>query len=199
MSRVFIYMKLYIPVALITALLSACTPPRPPVVDQTKPPSQDHALGMPAPVDTPQLRESVAAKPRPHDEELFWQGFHQITDQTAKQDHYALARRTMEALRTSYPQSTWSDAARIVLQLLATMDVYQDQVSSEQTMTRRLSNDRTKYLADNEQLKKNIKMLQDKYQTDLTTLQQENDQLKKDIQLLKNLDLQLDKRDKQLR
>jgi hypothetical protein len=41
--------------------------------------------------------------------------------------------------------------------------------------------------------------LSEKYQAELAELQQENEQLKNDLQLLKNLEIQLDKREKMLR
>ena len=51
----------------------------------------------------------------------------------------------------------------------------------------------------NEQLKKDIRLLNEKFQAELTACQQENEQLKKDLQLLKDLEMQLDKREKMLR
>src|SRR3989304_2844853 len=47
-----------------------------------------------------------------------------------------------------------------------------------------------------ELLKKELRLLNEKYQSEVAALQQENDQLKRDLQLLKNLELQLDKREK---
>jgi hypothetical protein len=41
--------------------------------------------------------------------------------------------------------------------------------------------------------------MSEKYQAALAERQQENEQLKKDLQLLKNLEIQLDRREKMLR
>ncbi|PIZ19183.1 MAG: hypothetical protein COY50_11415, partial [Deltaproteobacteria bacterium CG_4_10_14_0_8_um_filter_43_12] len=59
--------------------------------------------------------------------------------------------------------------------------------------------DKGRLLQESEQLKKEIRLLNDKQQTETTRLLQENEQLKKDLQLLKNLEIQLQKRERALR
>lgn len=50
-----------------------------------------------------------------------------------------------------------------------------------------------------EGLRDGIRQTEEKYSAELIRLQQENEQLKKDIQQLKNLEIQLEKREKMLR
>jgi len=70
---------------------------------------------------------------------------------------------------------------------------------SDQKLIEKADADRGKLRGENEQLKREIRLLDDKFQAEMTKLRQENEQLKKDIQLLKNLEIQLDKREKMLR
>jgi hypothetical protein len=48
-------------------------------------------------------------------------------------------------------------------------------------------------------LKENAEQIEGKYSVEIVKLQQENEQLKKDIQQLKNLEIQLEKREKMIR
>lgn len=177
---------------LLVVLTGACTKSLPPVVDQAKPPQPT--------VHEPLIREPLFSKPlkKDKDEELFIKGLHQLAD-PANENEYALASHTLETLLNSYPDSKWRDAARAALRLIGEMDSYREKLRAEQNMAKRLLADKTKTIQENELLKKELRLLNEKYQSEVAALQQENDQLKGDLQLLKNLELQLDKREKMLR
>jgi phage host-nuclease inhibitor protein Gam len=63
----------------------------------------------------------------------------------------------------------------------------------------RAQNDHGKLAREMEGLRDGIRQTEEKYSAELIRLQQENEQLKKDIQQLKNLEIQLEKREKMLR
>jgi hypothetical protein len=190
--------RLWIFLYLLVALLGACVAPLPPVADQARPPQ---------PV-TPAIVTSDDAKSSPlgslfstekkKDEELFLQALHQITG-PLNQETSSIARQKLESLLSDYPQSKWSDAARATLRLIGELDTYRQRLPIEQDMVQKLATDRKRTLQENEQLKKELRLLSEKYQAELAELQQENEQLKKDLQLLKNLEMQLDRREKMLR
>ena len=177
---------------LLVALTGACTKSLPPVVDQAKPPQLT--------AHEPLIREPLFGKSpkKDKDEELFIKGLHQLAE-PANEEEYVLARHTLETLINSYPDSKWRDATLAALRLIGEMDSYRDKLRTEQNMAKKLLADKTKTIQENELLKKELRLLNEKYQSEAAALQQENDQLKGDLQLLKNLELQLDKREKMLR
>jgi len=115
------------------------------------------------------------------------------------QNDFSAAKHTLESLLSAYPQSKWTEAAAATLNLIADLDNYRQRLPIEQDMVQKLATDRNRTLHESEQLRKDLRALSDKYQADLAALQQENEQLKKDLQLLKNLEIQLDRREKLLR
>jgi hypothetical protein len=54
-------------------------------------------------------------------------------------------------------------------------------------------------LLENESLRKNLKQTHERLQTETQKLLAENEQLKKDLQLLKDLEIQLERRERMLR
>ena len=157
-------------------------------------------------------------------EELFLQAMRQIKDRTADKDNYQTARRSFTTLLDKYPDSKWSAAAHIILALMGETAPSGNKPSADQAIITKLVAEKAKQLQENEQLikelrsvndkfkaelsalqqeneqsKKELRSVNDKFKAELSALQQENEQLKKDIQLLKNLEIKLEKREKQLR
>ncbi|HLA26989.1 MAG TPA: hypothetical protein VJZ49_03765 [Syntrophales bacterium] len=174
---------------LLVTLTGACTKSLQPIVDQAKSPQPT--------VHESLIREPLFGKPY-KDEELFIRGLHQLAD-PANENEYVLASHTLETLLNSYPDSKWRDAARAALRLIGEMNSYREKLRTEQDMAKKLLADKTITIQENELLKKELRLLNEKYQSEVAALQQENEQLKGDLQLLKNLELQLDKREKLLR
>jgi hypothetical protein len=180
------------------ALLSACVTPLPPVANQSGPPQ----TVTPAMVRADEAKSGTALSiPIPatnKDAELFLQALHQVAG-PFNQEASSAARQKLETLLSDSPQGQWSEAARVTLRLIGELDTYRQRLSSEQDMVQKLATDRKRTLQEYEQVKKELRLLNEKYQTELAELQQENEQLKKDLQLLKNLEMQLDRREKLLR
>lgn len=101
---------------------------------------------------------------------------------------YMKARATFERLLTAYPESKWRRLSETLIHLVDTMQSCREQ-DALFSRTRQ----------ENDNLKREVRHLNDKLKTETSRLSEENEQLKKDIQLLKNLEIQLEKRDKQFR
>ena len=121
-----------------------------------------------------------------------------VNGQASAGDH-AKARSDLEALLKTYPKSKWRSAAE---QLIILID---EGTSSRQRVEKSLA-DKNRLSQENEQLKRQMRVLNEKLQAETTGLTQDNEQLKKDneqlkkdIQTLKNLDIELEKRDRKLR
>ena len=182
---------------LLVALLGACSASLPPVADQTAPPSA--APTVVAPVAESQSNTLGSTfRTEKKDEELFLQALQHITG-PFNQESSATARQTLESLLSDYPQSKWSASAQTILRLIGELDANRERLASEQDMGQKLAADRNRTRQENEQFKKEQRLVREKYETELAELQQANEQLKKDLQLLKNLEIQLDRREKMLR
>lgn len=190
--------KSWIVICFLTALVVACAVPLPPVEDQAKPPQTVTPVIIPVEEAKSHSLVPIISKEANKDEELFIQAMHQLAG-PFNSEAVAAARQTLESLLSNYPQSKWTDAARAIIRLIAELDTYRRRLPIEQGMVQKLATDKNRTLQEIEQLKKELRLLSEKYQVDLTGLQQENEQLKKDLQLLKNLEIQLDRREKMLR
>lgn len=105
---------------------------------------------------------------------------------------YAKAKETFAVLTKNYPQSKWRPLAETFIHLIDSIQSFQAKSLSDQGLADRLKQD-------NERLKKDIQALGSKFQTDRDSLLKENEKLRKDMELLKQLEVQLDKREKMLR
>lgn len=105
---------------------------------------------------------------------------------------YAEARADFELLLNAYPKSKWRPAAEKIIILI-------DTAASRRQLVEKTAADKNRLAQENEQLKRQVRALNEKLQTETAALTQENDQLKKDIQTLKNLEIELEKRDRKLR
>ena len=110
----------------------------------------------------------------------------------AAADDYAKARTDLEALVNAYPKSRWRPAAEKIIALI-------DNATSQRQLAEKTVADKNRLAQENEQLKRQVRALNEKLQAETAALSQENEQLKKDIQTLKNLEIELEKRDRKLR
>lgn len=105
---------------------------------------------------------------------------------------YAKARAALAELLEKYPRSKWRDPAVSLIRLLDERTKLQGENFSDQAAL-------NKAKGENDQLKRDLRAVNDRLQAETARLTQESEQLKKDLQLLKDLELQLDKRDRKLR
>ncbi len=182
----------------LVALAAACTKPLPPIAEP---------VGQLPPAE-PSVTTAAETAPGPAvalpkegpgiDEELFLKGVQELSD-PAPNDDSGNARQSLQKVANEFPQSKWREAARVTLHLLEAQDRTRQQLASNQGEITRLMEKQKDVAKENEQLKKDLRLLNEKYQTDQATWQQENEQLKKDLQLLKKLEIQMDRREKLLR
>lgn len=111
---------------------------------------------------------------------------------SGKPADYAKAREIFTVFMKTYPQSKWRPLAETFIHLLDAIEFLQAKGLSEQGLAETLKQD-------NERLKKDLQVLGSKFQAERDSLLQENEKLKKDMELLKQLEVQLDKREKMLR
>ena len=136
------------------------------------------------PGSPPRANEKSWFKRSPADVDIFYQGISYLGDKEKAAD-YAKARAAFNELLNTYPKSKWRGLAETFIRLIDT-DVQLIEKAKE---------DNARFLKENEQVKKDNRRLLE----ETAKLIQENEQLKKDIQLLKNLEVQLEKREKMLR
>jgi len=144
------------------------------------------------------ITEDFSACKQQADEALFLLGLSFLPDSLQNNDYKAVKHSFM-TLINDYPGSRRSDNAYTLLRLIEELELYQDKLSAEGAVLSKTMTEQARIIQEDEQLKKEIRLLNEKFQTELTTLQQENEQLKKDLKLLKNLEMQLEKREKTLR
>jgi hypothetical protein len=136
------------------------------------------------PGSPPRANEKSWLQRSPADVDIFYQGISYLGDKEKAAD-YAKARAAFNELLNTYPKSKWRGLAETFIRLIDT-DVQLIEKAKE---------DNARLLKENEQVKKDNRRLLE----ETAKLIQENEQLKKDIQLLKNLEVQLEKREKMLR
>ncbi len=189
----------------LIASLAACAAPLPhpdPVAAPPLPPQTTPPPTLPPPAAPVQEAKPGPAPPVPReepkrDEELFILALRQLSDPLNADP--GLARQALATLLTEHPQSKWQEGARTTLRLLNELDTYRQRLLLEYEQSLQVTAEKNNVAKELELLKKELRLLNEKYQTDLTAAQQENEQLKKDLQQLKNLEIQREKREKMLR
>ena len=101
---------------------------------------------------------------------------------------YGAVKARLESFVLQYPKSKWTSCAQSLLQTINKIIALQNNVQSERLALERANTDKSR-------LFKEIEMMK----TEAVKLQHENDQLKNDILLLKQLEIQLEKREKRLK
>jgi len=162
---------------LLVALLCACaqTAPRP---------------AAPLPSASPVMQEGLFSF-NSEDTDCFNRGVDFLENEGAAPEG-GKAREAFAELLAKYPRSKWQKAAAALVRLLdERARLREGRVQDGQALE--------KARGEIEQLRKELRALNDRLQSETARLAQENEQLKKDLQLLKELELQLDKRDRNLR
>lgn len=102
----------------------------------------------------------------------------------------------LENLVQQYSKSKWTLGAQALIKNIDKNVGLQTQLAREK---QKAQTDRTKLQKENDALSEEMRLTEEKYKTEMARLQQENEQLKKDMQLLKQLEVQLERREKMLR
>ena len=150
---------------------------------------RDVAVASPAPpaeerMTTPRLVE---------DRDLFLEGSALLNPPGGPDP--AKARTVFAALIQRYPQSRWRPAAESFIHLIDESKALRE----DQLVQEKLRAERSAALQENEFLKKSVRELKEKLQTETAALIQENEKLKTDLKRLRDLEIELEKRERMLR
>jgi hypothetical protein len=128
------------------------------------------------------------------DEALFYEGILQM-DAAKQETDYATARMTFSTLLEKHPDSKWCNPARVCLRLLAE----RGELLARGRQAEQESAECRKKAAEAATETQDVRLANEKLRVELAKIQQENEQLKKDIQRLKDLEVELQNRDRLLR
>jgi hypothetical protein len=131
------------------------------------------------------------------DRDLFLEGIALLNHQSRPDP--AKARRIFSSMVQNHPQSQWRSAAESLIRLIDETEASREKSRQDYLLLDKTQSERAKALRENDHLRKTIRDLTEKYQTETTALTQENEQLKKDLQHLKALEIELQKRERMLR
>ena len=131
----------------------------------------------------------------PSDKELFQEALSYLS-QDQKEANYAEAQSRLQKLVSQFPESQWMGSVEALLITLDKIIVLQTALRNEKLKAQGEQGKLTKEI---KKLRENADQIDGKYSVEIVRLQQENEQLKKDIQQLKNLEIQLERREKMLR
>jgi len=109
------------------------------------------------------------------------------------------ARSAFSSLLQRHPKSRWRSAAEAFIRLIDAAEASRRESRQERLLLERAQTEQGRLLQENSQLRKTVRDLTERLQLETTALSQENDQLKKDLQRLKQLEIELQKRERMLR
>jgi hypothetical protein len=109
------------------------------------------------------------------------------------------ARSVFVSLIQRYPESRWRSAAEAFIRLIDEKDAFLEANRQDHLLIGQIQWEKTKALQENNRLKMTIRELTEKLQSETAALTQENEKLKKDMRRLKDLEIELEKREKSLR
>ena len=144
--------------------------------------------------DLPAASASAAAATTARsDAQLFHEGYALLGTS------YSKARETFDQLIRLYPKSKWRPYAETYLKLLDDVNAASNRVIVARQEERKAKQEAEELRVALDQAKKANRLPSEKLQSEVARLQQENDQLKNDLQRLKNLEVQLQRRERSIR
>ena len=136
----------------------------------------------------------------PSDDDLFSEALSYLEkDAVENETDYDGAKEKLQELIKQYPKSKWRQPAADLIRALDQLTLLRARVSNMKNARDKAVTEKNRLVKEHESVKKERKLLEEKYHNDTAKLKTENEQLKNDIQLLKNLEIKLNKRDKLLR
>lgn len=111
----------------------------------------------------------------------------------------ARARPVFLSLIQLYPRGRWRPAAEAFIRLIDEREAFRETGRLDRLQAETAQAGKARALQENEALRKSVRELTERLQTETLALAKDNEQLKKDIQRLKALEIELEKRDRTLR
>jgi len=131
----------------------------------------------------------------PSDRELFDEALSFLSGSGQEAD-YSEAKIRLGNLVAQFPESKWAPGAKALLSTMERIAALQAELKDQKIEAQQ---EQAKLKKEIEGLKNSVRQAEEKNSAELIRLQQENEQLKNDIRQLKNLEIRLEQREKQLR
>lgn len=131
----------------------------------------------------------------PSDKELYQQALADLANDH-RAPRYDSAKATLERLLKEHPQSRWAESAKVMVELISERSRLDARIQKDQKQSKALEEKAMRELA---AIKEQLKAQEEKYAADIARVKQENEKLQMDLHELRNLELQLEKREKMLR
>ena len=148
-----------------------------------------------AAADAPGVAQSQIFSSGPPDKDLYARALESLNNDPDKPDFRA-ARESLVRLLDDHPKSRWADSARTVIRLIDERSLFEQRRDEDRQQRTR---EDAKWTRDLAALKEQLQAQEEKYLAELARLKQENEKLHLDLQQLRNLEVQLEKREKMLR
>jgi len=133
------------------------------------------------------------------DRKLFDEGLTCLKTTPERPADYTGARKIFETLVQKYPDSKWRRQVELWLDHLDVLARLEEKLKTCQQKVEDGQSAQSRLQQENEQLRMELRQLNEKYQEELNRVNQENEQLKRDIRLLKNMEIQRENRERMLR
>jgi hypothetical protein len=176
---------------LATVFLAGCAA-APPAVERRE---------IAAPPPPPPVLEERAVPRNFEDRDLFLKGMELLA--RAEAPDFGQSRALFVSLAERYPQSRWRPAAETLIRLIDEKQTFREALLEEglrlQQTLQQTQAERNRLLQENEQLRKSAREAAERLQAEKTGLSQENEQLRKDLKRLKDLEIEIEKRERMLR
>lgn len=128
---------------------------------------------------------------KPSDKEIFTKALSLLSND-GKEPQYNEAKTRLENLVQMYPKSKWAGAAKALIVSL-------NRISELERRLDQSEQKQSKHAQDFAALQEKSRQAEEKHTTEISRLQKENEELAKGLQQLKNLEIQLEKRNKRRR
>ena len=154
---------------------------------------------VPAPKqDLPEPPKRMAAQTPSPDTVMFQEGF-ALLGASDKPADYEKAGEIFDNIVRLYPKSIWRPYAETYRKLLNDLKLSAAKDNANARELRKTQKDVEELKAVLDQAKKSSRLAQEKLQAEAARLQQENDQLKNDLHRLKQLEIEMQRRERSLR
>jgi hypothetical protein len=150
-------------------------------------------------MDRPQQPVSAAPLIQSQSDTALFQQSITLLGAPGKPADYDKARASFDQLIRLFPKSKWRPYADSYLKLLDELKANSDKAMADRLAARKAKTETDDLRLSLDQSKKAHRLLQEKMQTDMARVQQENEQLKNDIQRLKQLEVDLQRRERSLK
>jgi hypothetical protein len=162
----------------------------------TAPPMVEQKVIVAEPL-APSVAKQVAPPRLTDDRDLFAEGLALLNQPDRPEPEKA--RAVFVSLLERHPQSRWRSASETFIRLIDANTASREEGRRARLRVEEIRAELAGAMQENEALKKKLRELTEKLQKETTSLVQENEKLTRDLQRLKELEIELEKRERMLR